>query len=204
MYVPPPFRIDDPTLIRQFVQAHAFAALCTNLDGTPFVSHLPFLIDGECGVPSLSAHMAKANPQWRSFEQTALVIFSGPHAYISPRHYAAVQSVPTWNYAAIHVYGTASVIRDDVSVLDVLRRSVRLEESAYAEPWDMEALTGDYLRDMLQGIVAFRIVVSRIEAKFKLSQNRPADDRARVANALAASDDGGRRQLAELMATTSV
>ncbi len=114
MYVPGHFRVDDPETLRAFMRAHAFATLVTVVDGAPFATHVPFLVDDAKGGEEaaglvLRAHVARANPQWRTLEeQDALVIFSGPHAYVSPAWYGAAESVPTWNYTAVHAYGAGA------------------------------------------------------------------------------------------------
>ena len=107
MYIPAAFVESDPTALHGFIEQHSFGLLVSQLDGQPFASHLPFLLDRAAGTQgTLIGHMARANPQWRQSDgQTALVIFSGPHAYISPTWYEADQVVPTWNYAAVHAYG---------------------------------------------------------------------------------------------------
>jgi transcriptional regulator len=129
-----------------------------------------------------------------------LVVFSGAHAYVSPSWYGQHPSVPTWNYVAVHAYGVPRVIEDPGRVRALLDRLVRTFEDGRPAPWRMDGLPDDYVSGMMRGIVAFEIPIDRLEGKAKLSQNRPASDRARVRAALSAEDDPLARALAELMA----
>jgi transcriptional regulator len=200
VYVPAHFRIDDRAELRAFMRAHAFATLVTVVDGAPFATHIPLLIGGEDDALVLRGHVARANPQWRTLEeQDALAIFSGPHAYVSPSWYTAAQSVPTCNYTAVHALGRGRLLSERAEVMDVLRRLTDAEEARFARPWSMERLSDDYLEGMRRAIVAFEIPVTRLEGKYKLSQNRSAADRAGVADALGASADPAAREVAELM-----
>jgi transcriptional regulator len=205
VYVPAHFRLDDPAVLRAFMRAHAFATLVTVVDGAPFATHLPVLVDdderGEAGTGLvLRAHVARANPQWQTLEeQDALVMFTGPHAYVSPSWYTVVPSVPTWNYTAAHAYGRGRILTERDDVLDLLRRLTDKEEAGFARPWSVDRLSDEYVDTMMRAIVAFAIPVARIEGKYKLSQNRSADDRAGVTEALARSSDGTARDVATLM-----
>jgi transcriptional regulator len=200
MYIPPHFRIDDPATLAAFMRRNAFATLVSVHDGAPFATHLPLLVDGEGEGLRLTGHMARANPQWRSFgDQDVLAIFAGPHGYVSPAWYGNAKSVPTWNYATVHVYGRVRVLNARAAVYDVLQRLTEREEMSMAVPWRMESLPADYVANMMQGIVAFEIVPSRVEGKYKLSQNRPREDRERVARELAGSPSEAARDAAALM-----
>jgi transcriptional regulator len=197
MYIPSAFRAADRAALDELIERHGFGTLVTVLDGAPFATHLPFVLDRGRGV--LLGHVARANPHVRALDgpAEALVIFQGPHAYVSPSWYATGPAVPTWNYAAVHVYGVPRRL-DESATLDLLGRLVGQYESGRERPWTMD-LPPDYLRKMLQGIVAFEVPMTRVEGKFKLNQNRPAEDRAGVIAALQA---GGpeERALAEFMA----
>jgi transcriptional regulator len=196
MYIPTAFRADDRAALYDLIDRHGFGTLVTVLDGAPFATHLPFLLDRARGV--LLGHVARANPHAAALAGAeALAIFQGPHAYVSPSWYTTGPAVPTWNYAAVHVYGTASLL-DEPRLLDLLHRLVGQYESGRQRPWAMD-LPADYRQKMLRGIVGFEVPLGRVEGKFKLSQNRPAEDRAGVIGALAA---GGaeERALAEFMA----
>jgi transcriptional regulator len=190
MYIPKHFQTDDIARMHDLMRRYSFAILVTQHDGAPFASHLPLLVDERRGrYGALLAHLSRANPQWRDLagRQEALVIFQGPHAYISPSWYGAVPSVPTWNYAAVHAYGPARIIDDPAELRGMLGALVDRHESGFAQPWRME-LPDEYVERMLGGIVGFEIEIARLEGKLKLSQNRDADDRRRVAEALAASE----------------
>jgi transcriptional regulator len=192
MYIPNAFRASDQALLHQLMQQHNFATLVTQHEGAPFATHLPFMLDAQRGPHgTLLAHMARANPQWHDFAsgQPALVIFQGPHAYITPSWYAPIASnVPTWNYAVAHAYGVPRIIEQNDALRAMLGRLVDTHEAGFAQPWRME-LPDDYLDHMMRAIVGFEIEITRLEGKFKLSQNRPAADQRHVADALAASGD---------------
>src|SRR6266542_5687352 len=128
--------------------------------------------------------MARANPHWREAAgQTALAVFSGPHAYISPTWYESEQVVPTWNYLAVHAYGRVEVVEDKGVLLEIVQRSVRVYEQAMPRPWSFDPAS-TFVGRLLTQIVGFRIEVERIEGKFKLNQNHPAERRQKVVRAL--------------------
>jgi transcriptional regulator len=178
----------------------------TATDGPPQASHLPFLLDQDRGPKgTLLAHMARANPQWREFRRLterggeALVAFQGPHAYVSPTWYGPGEAVPTWNYVAVHAYGTPRVIDDPPEVRGLLERLVRQQESGFEAPWSLERAEEAYITRMLRGIVAFQIPIARLEAKAKLNQNRTPDQRRGAAAALESGTGVFDRQVAALM-----
>jgi len=201
MYTPPSFRIDDPVKLSAFMDANSFAALITSKGGVPSATHLPVRHFAEGGVfTKLVSHMARANPQWQDFasDVEVLTVFSGPHAYISPSWYVVDNAVPTWNYAAVHVYGYPRIIDDHERVVSFLTDTVEFYERSFARPWP--GVLPDEFRDkMIKAIVAFEIAVTRIEGKFKLGQNRSAADIRGVYTALSNSLTPGDRQLASLM-----
>jgi transcriptional regulator len=191
VYLPKHFEITDRTVLHDVMRRFSFATLVTVHEGRPVAGHLPFMLDsarGEHGT--LIAHMARTNRQWKAFAEPveALVIFQGPHTYISPSWYDDHPSVPTWNYAAIHAYGTPCLIEDESQVRAMLRALVDQHEQGFETPWTMD-LPEDYLRKMSGGIVAFEMPITKLEGKFKLSQNRSAHDRERVIAALTKSTD---------------
>lgn len=199
MYIPASFERSDPAELHAFVERHSFAMLVSTYDGEPLASHLPLLLahDG-AGRRSLVGHMARANPQWRQADgQTVLAAFSGPHAYVSPSWYEAAQVVPTWNYAAVHVYGRFEAIHDTPALLDIVRAFVEFYERAAPEPWRMPE--DDFIARLTQSIVGFRIPIDRIEGKWKLSQNQPAERRQKVIAALERRNDENSRAVAALM-----
>ncbi|MFI4951690.1 MAG: FMN-binding negative transcriptional regulator [Burkholderiales bacterium] len=186
LYLPAAFASSDQAAMARLLHEHPFATLITAAAGEPQVSHLPLLHHAEPGPHGvLVGHMARANPHWRHFGASgSLAIFHGPHAYVSPSWYAepAIQ-VPTWNYAVAHVHGRAEIVADRAGTLATLQELIDRFEGGRAAPWRLQ-LEGARLDTMLGAIVAFRIVIDRIDVKFKLSQNREAADRRRVAAAL--------------------
>jgi transcriptional regulator len=171
MYVPRHFSVEDRDLLDRMIRDNPFGLLVGTVDGSHFATHLPFLLDGD----RLLGHFARGNPHWKSLDGTTemLAVFSGPHAYVSPRWYRPGPAVPTWNYVVVHVYGAPWIIADTASVRALLDRLVGEYE---AGAWTLEGQDADYIDRMMQGIVAFEMPVARVEGKFKLSQNRPAGD----------------------------
>jgi transcriptional regulator len=201
MYIPKAFREDDINMLRAFMRAYSFATLVTQQDGIPFASHLPFLLDTEHGsYGTLLAHMARANPQWHVLDgsQEVLIIFQGLHAYISPSWYEVELSVPTWNYAAVHAYGLPRLIEEKAALYDLLKTLVQTHEAQFEKPWPFQ-LPGEYVQKMIQGIVGFEIQITRLEGKFKLSQNRTASERETVIAALHDRPDSLSMGVAALM-----
>jgi transcriptional regulator len=202
MYLPPHFTESSPEVLKQAMRDSSFATIVTADDGVPFASHVPVLLDGEAVAGSLRVrgHFARANPHWqRLADRTALVIFNGPHAYVSPSWYEPrAQNVPTWNYAAVHAYGRARLL-DSAGVRAVLADLVDAHERAMPDPWPMEAVPAELVDKLLGAIVGFEIAVDRIEGKLKLSQNRSTEDQRRVREHLLGSDDATARELARWM-----
>ncbi len=201
MYIPSAFRVEDAGKIAAFMQRHSFATLVTFGGSAPFASHLPMLFHPQAGQHgTLLSHMARANPQWRHFASgnEILAIFHGPHSYISPSWYQTEVAVPTWNYAAVHVYGVPTIFSGHEQVVSFLREIVSTYESSFERPWPGN-LSESYRDKMMQNIVAFEIPSSRIEAKFKFGQNRPTADTQGVFDALSRADDADSRALANMM-----
>lgn len=199
MYIPSHFSFADQPEIVTFMQRFNFATIVSVVEGLPFATHLPFVVE-EAGKGQLRllAHFAKANPQWKSLdEQTALVIFSEPHAYISPSLYSKELNVPTWNYAAVHAYGRVRLIHEEQAAFHLLEKQMHAFEHAYLAQW--ERLPQDYKNALVKGIAAFEIPVEKLEAKWKMSQNKPEQDRANVMAHLLGSEDGTARQVGEMM-----
>jgi len=203
MYIPKHFESTDPAWCHDLIRREPFATLVSaGPDGVPFATHLPVLLDPSQGpLGTLHAHVARPNPHWQLFGpgRQALVVFQGAHTYVSPSWYAKHPSVPTWNYVAVHAYGVPRVIEEAARVQALLARLVHAFEDGRPEPWRMEDLTPSYLEGMMRGIVAFEIPIARLEGKAKLSQNRPATDRARVQAALQAAGDPWSQGVASLM-----
>jgi transcriptional regulator len=197
MYSPPYNRVEDRRELVEFMRANSFALLVTATGGAPIASHLPVTVeDGVQGLV-IHSHMAKPNPQWQEFfEDPVLVVFSGPHAYVSPRWYEAKERVPTWNYAAVHAYGKVRVTADKAVKHASQRRLVEALDPAWLPKFD--ALRAEYVDSMLDGIVTFDIAVTRLETRWKLSQNRGRREQELIAAELDRSDDPMLRALAAL------
>jgi transcriptional regulator len=203
MYIPPAFRVEDASKLGAFIQRHSFATLVTWDGAAPFASHLPMLFRPQAGNHGLLvSHMARANPQWQHFApgREALVIFHGPHSYISPSWYQTEPAVPTWNYAAVHAYGVPAVFREHERVVALLRETVSRYEAAFERPWPAN-LPEEYRDKLIGGIVAFEIPLTRVEGKFKLGQKRSQADLQGVFDALSRSEDAESRAVARLMLT---
>lgn len=182
MYLPKSFELTDPNTIAEIIAANSFGTLISHGETGLQASHLPFEFDPQRSI--LRCHMARANPQWRDFqEQEVLAIFQGPHGYISPRWYQTELAVPTWNYVAIHVYGQPRIIEDDAEVEALLENLVAQHEAQFDAPWKLEA-PADWQQNLRRAIVGFEMTITRIEAKAKMSQNRPAEDREGVIRGL--------------------
>ena len=191
MYIPKAFREDHINTLHKLMREYSFATLITQHEGVPFATHLPFILDAQRGPNgTLLAHMARANPQWHDFAsaQDVLVIFQGPHAYISPSWYEVELSVPTWNYAVVHAYGIPRLIEDGEELYQLLKTLIETHEAQFEKPWPFQ-LPDDYLQKMMRGIVGFEIEITRLEGKFKLSQNRTEAEREKVIAALQKSTD---------------
>lgn len=199
MYIPEHFRVRHNADAVAFMRANPFAILVSRTDDGFFPTHLPLSICSKEETVLLRGHVAKANPHWRYLEQRpqCLTIFHGPHAYISPRNYIARESVPTWNYAAVHVNGTARIFSAIDDLQQVLHELMATFEPAYRRRW--EGLSQTFRDNMLRQIVGFEIIVTKIEGKFKLSQNRPREDQANVITSLGKSDDSVVSGVARMM-----
>src|SRR5438067_4218229 len=188
MYSPPYNRVQDRAELVAFMRQHSFPVLVTGTAGKLHASHLPALAQEEGSELVLDMHMARANDQWRSFDGTqALVIFTGPHAYVSPRWYEETERVPTWNYAAVHAYGVPQLIEDREAKHSSQRRLVAAMDPEWLPKFD--ALAPQYVERMLGGIVNFEIALTRIETRWKLSQNRGRQEMELIAAALEASGE---------------
>ncbi len=201
VYNPRSYRNESISELHEFIRRYNFAALFTHKDGESLVTHLPFMIDPERGsLGTLVAHMARANPHWRAFEGAppSLVVFSGPHAYISPAWYQEQETVPTWNYTVVHASGNVHTIDDPAALRAMVLRLVHQHEAPLGNPWDLRK--AETVMDAeLQGIVGFEIPIDRLEGKFKLNQNRSVGDREGVIRALEASSHPDEREIARLM-----
>jgi transcriptional regulator len=199
LYIPEFNRQENRAATLAFMRANPFAILVSNADGVPFATHLPVLIEEQGDQIIVQGHMAKANAHWKSMKEgeESLVIFHGPHAYISPSLYENHESVPTWNYAAVHVYGNPILFFDEESMQATLHRMINTFEAVYMERWS--GFSEEYRRRMMKHIVGFNIKVKRLESKFKLSQNRTKLEQKQVIQCLHQSQDTAVAGVAELM-----
>jgi transcriptional regulator len=190
MYSPKFNQVADRSILIEAMHAYSFAILfgpqSTPDAPAPLVAtHLPLVVrdEGEHGL--IEGHFAKANRHWQSLAgHETLIVFSGPHSYVSPTLYVEELSVPTWNYIAVHAYGTLDLVEDEAGKAALLAGLIQANEPSFAEKWN--AMPDGFRRTMLAGIVGFRIPIARIEGKFKISQNRASQERANVQAAHAA------------------
>jgi len=184
MYIPAHFREDDRAVLFDFIRANSFGLLVTAAGNVPTATHLPFTLDanaGENGV--LRAHVARANPQWKQLEpnREILVVFAGEHSYISPTWYESAPNVPTWNYTAVHAYGTPRLLAVDEMrpLLVELTRQYEGEQG-----WKLDTVSAEYTERLIRAIVGIEITITRLEGKWKMSQNKSAADQAGVVRGL--------------------
>ncbi len=204
MYTPPAFQEDEPGAIRQIIREARLSTLITATSEGLVATPLPLLLadEGEQGV--LYGHVARANPQWRLQPiGDALATFYGPDAYVTPSWYESKREhgkvVPTWNYVAVHAYGPIEFFEDEDRLYDVVTRLTNLHEGARAEPWAVTDAPAEFIKSQLRGIVGLRLPIARVEGKRKLSQNRPAADRAGVAVGLGQSERVGDKIVSALI-----
>jgi len=198
MYIPKINLATNKDEIVAFMQQFSFATIITSKDNIPVATHLPFLVTLKDDDIVLTAHFAKANEQWADIENNkVLVIFSEPHAYISPKHYDKELNVPTWNYIAVHAYGQGKLITDTKKVFDVLEATIDNYETAYRQQWDN--FPEEYKLKMSNGIVAFNICVTDLQAKKKLSQNRSDTEKQKIIDTLSKSNDTNEQLIAAYM-----
>jgi len=211
MYLPAHFKEERPPVLHDLIRKHPFATLVTlGADGLT-ANHLPFEIDATAGAHgTLRGHVARSNPVWKSHrpEVEALAVFQGPHGYISPSYYATKAAtgmvVPTWNYAVVHAYGPLRAIEDPAWLRRFVeqltdRHEAERHAATGAPPWKVSDAPESFIEPMLKAIVGIEIPIARIEGKWKVSQNRPAEDRAGVVAVLRGSEDPVQRAMAELV-----
>ncbi|KIC89089.1 FMN-binding negative transcriptional regulator [Flavihumibacter sp. ZG627] len=198
MYIPKHFSEEDLSKILSFMKEFSFATIVSMQDSIPVATHLPFVLEEREDKIILVAHFARANEQWKEIDQqTVLVIFSEPHAYISPGHYETELNVPTWNYVAVHAYGKVEIIDDKQKTIEVLEKTIRNYEAGYEQQWSQ--LPEKYRDGMLKGIVAFEVTVTDLQAKYKLSQNRTEKERAAIMETLKNSKSAVEYKVGEMM-----
>ena len=204
MYLPSHFREDRVPVLQDAIEAAGLATLVTvDADGL-YASHIPMLLDRSVGsLGMLYGHLARPNPQWKGAAHglPALAIFLGPDAYVSPSWYATKQQtgkvVPTWNYVAIHAQGRVRFFEDEDRLLALVTKLTETHEGSRADPWAVSDAPPDFIRGQLKGIIGFELPIETLEGKWKMSQNRPAEDRAGVVEGLTRQGDGAVADLVE-------
>jgi transcriptional regulator len=206
MYQPPHFREDDLAVQHALIRAHPLGLLVTFGNAGLEANPIPFVLDASSStLGTLKAHLSRANPQWRNFDltQEALVVFQGPETYITPSWYAAKREhgkvVPTWNYAIVQARGRLTIRDDPDWLLQQITTMTDMHEAPRPEPWNVNDAPVPFVAAQLKGIVGIEIEITRIEGKWKVSQNRAEADRLGVSAGLRLSQDDASHQMAELV-----
>ena len=195
MHVPSMFSFNDNEGKFAFMKKYSFATIVTNKNNIPIATQLPFVIKENSGKIILRAHFGIANEQVKYIEDNvSLIIFAEPHAYISPSHYDKVESVPTWDYIAVHAYGKAKILQSEVEKVEAIREMIEFYEKDYRKQW--ESLPEKFKNGMLKGIVAFEIEVTDLQGQQKLSQNKTKVEIGRITEHLENSELGVEKDLA--------
>ncbi len=190
--------MDNQNEVLEFMKRYSFASIISIKNGYPIATHLPFNVELIDNQFILSSHFAVANEQWKYLtEQSVLVIFTEPHAYISTSNYEKNLNVPTWNYLAVHIYGEAKLIEGYEETLSLLEKTINTYESSYKNKWD--EFPEDYKTRMIKGIVGFEILVTDVQGKKKLSQNRTEIEKENIITSLSLSMDSNAEQIANYM-----
>lgn len=184
--------------IEAFIRRFSFGTLITSNNNFPTATHLPFIIKEADEKLILFSHIAKQNEQWKDIESgIVLVIFNEPHAYISPTNYEKELNVPTWNYVSVHTYGNGHLITRHEEVVSLLENTIDNYEPSYREQW--RRLPEKYKEGEIKGIVAFKIEISEIQAKEKLSQNKSLNEQQKIIDNLSVSKDSNEQIIADYM-----
>jgi transcriptional regulator len=198
VYIPKINLATDKDEIIAFMKRFSFATIITSKDNIPIATHLPFTVTLRDDQLVLSSHFAKANDHWKDIEHgTVLVIFTEPHAYISTGNYDKELNVPTWNYISVHAYGEAKLVNDTGKAIEIIESTINTYEVSYRNQWDN--FPAEYKSKMLNGIVAFEVVVTDLQGKNKLSQNRSNTEREKIIETLSASTDTNESLIAHYM-----
>jgi len=198
IYMPTHFSVADRAPQIDLMRAFPLATLVSVADGVPAFTHLPLFVEERGESIVLLGHVAMANPHRRAWqpEQAVIAIFQGPNGYVSPRLYSVREAVPTWNYIAVHAQGRLRTIEGSAGKEGILKALIDVHDAPYRQQWD--DLGEEFREKMKRGILGLEIAVDRIDGKFKLSQNRPPEDRASVLGAMEVGG-AGERALAEWM-----
>ncbi|MET4082208.1 transcriptional regulator [Pedobacter sp. UYP30] len=198
MYIPPSNLMHDQAEMLVFMKRFSFAAIISCTDNIPVATHLPFLVEMRDDKIMLTSHFAKANNHWKNIEnETVLVIFSEPHAYISTSHYDVELNVPTWNYLSIHAYGKVNLTTSYEQTINILERTIKTYEPSYISQW--KGFPDAYKLKMAKGVVAFEMTVNDLQAKKKLSQNRTETEKNKIIDSFSKSDDTNKQLIADYM-----
>ncbi len=200
MYIPNYFKQENLEEVKSFLQQNSFGILVSQVNGKPWATHIPLeLVKDAQGEDVLVGHISRGNKQWKDFEKNeeVLAIFNGPHAYISSSWYDH-ENVPTWNYIAVHVYGTIRIIEGE-ELLDALKKLVNKYETHSANPVSVEGMSKKFLESELRGIVGFEIHITDIQASYKISQNRDTKNKQAIIDELEKRGDMNSIQIAEQM-----
>ncbi len=196
MYNPPHFQEERTDVLQQLMSEHSLAAVITMGPEGLIANHVPLILDADAGpLGTLRGHISRMNPQWRDSlpHVAALAIFQGPSAYITPSWYASREEtgkvVPTYNYVVVHAHGTLRTYEDPQLLLDNVRALTELHEAGFTKAWHVDDAPADFIRQQLKGIVGIEIPITRLEGKWKVSQNRAAADRQGVIDGLRAAGD---------------
>jgi transcriptional regulator len=208
MYVPAHFKEDRIPVLHAAIKKYGFGTLVTSSEQDLEASHLPLLLDPQpAPLGTVLGHLARANPQWQRVKPSfqALAIFLGPNTYITPSWYPSKQRdgkvVPTWNYLAIHAYGTLGFFDDPVELRDHVSMMTDTHEAPRGAPWAVSDAPSDFVDKMLGAIIGFRLHITRLEGKWKMSQNRPAQDVSGVLEGLAREDGESQRPVADIISS---
>lgn len=199
MYIPKEFKVSDKTKLFDFIRGNSFGILFSQEENGPFATHLPFLVDENVGKGVLISHMAKQNPHWKNLNnKDVLIVFSGPHAYISPTWYNEGNTVPTWNYVAVHVYGTVRIIDEKEEIVELLDKMVKYYEASMPNPWNTQ-FDNKFIDGLMNGIVGFEILINKIEGKWKLNQNHSIERQQNLVKGLRTSNQYNSGEIASIM-----
>ena len=200
MYIPKFNTFPNKQEVISFMRKYSFGTIITSVNNLPVATHLPFLVDESDDQIIISSHFAKANPQALDVDDhTNLVIFTEPHAYISPKNYPKEAEVPTWNYIAVHAYGKARLLQGEEEHLNLLERTIKNYEAEYFDQW--QKLPHEFRSKMIKGIVGFEIVVNDLQTKSKLSQNRSEVEKENIIHSLSESPSESEREIAQYMSS---
>ncbi len=200
MYIPRYYAQEDRAKLFEFMQNNSFGILFSHTGDEPMATHLPFVVDGEAGDQGLIlGHIAKANRQWRYADgQQVMVVFHGPHTYVSPTWYQDEDVVPTWNYVAVHATGIFRAFEDRAGMEESVSRLTDQHEASQPEPWQMDYST-EYADQMFKRVVGFQIEITDLKGKWKLNQNHSDERRGRVSEQLKAEGGEVNLQIAGLI-----